>query len=350
MLNNAIVLMTALIPTRGHEELIKFASHATSGEVIVMVNSRDIDPVPGYIRHNALEVFVDQNSLYNVKVVLDHDKNPPQNPKTKKQWAYWTDRIRSYCNFVIGNNTAVIGSEPYCEELAKRLSCKFLPYDIQRLEFDVKGSDVRSDIRANWAEISESAKSMFKKDFVIFGAESCGKTTMTKALSEAVSGSHFVPEYARGYLEFKGSKLSKEKMMDISVGQFALQQKLYANTNFHTTFFDTDLLSTIGYYKILGWSPEVHNPNLINNYYMFSDDYVYFIMPDDIPFEPDELRYGGDVRESDRKFWKDVCEDYGATYYYVPSGTFEEKKAWILAKIDELFEKEFGKIQNFERD
>ena len=61
------------------------------------------------------------------------------------------------------------------------------------------------------------------KKIVIIGPESTGKSTLCKNLA-AHYNSLWVPEYAREYLEKKGTKYSYENLLDIAKGQIALER------------------------------------------------------------------------------------------------------------------------------
>jgi nicotinamide riboside kinase len=93
-----------------------------------------------------------------------------------------------------------------------------------------------------------------------------------------------------------------------------------------TVFFDTDLFTTLGYWEIMGYSepPE----KLVKDAAALKSD-VYYLFPDDIPFELDPLRYGGDARESTRDFWKNLLIDHGLNFVEVPSGSKVEKLKFI---------------------
>ncbi|MCL1837792.1 MAG: hypothetical protein FWG47_00530 [Propionibacteriaceae bacterium] len=50
---NVIVLMTALLPTTGHADLIKFAANLPGTEVWVLINTRSFEPIGHDERLNA---------------------------------------------------------------------------------------------------------------------------------------------------------------------------------------------------------------------------------------------------------------------------------------------------------
>jgi hypothetical protein len=74
---------------------------------------------------------------------------------------------------------------------------------------------------------------------------------MAKWISKEKNG-HFVPEWAREYLETVGPEVTQEKMRDIVEGQYALQKTAANLYNKPFVFQDTDLYSTLGYHRLWG--------------------------------------------------------------------------------------------------
>lgn len=113
-------------------------------------------------------------------------------------------------------------------------------------------------------------------------------------------------------------------------------------------FQDTDLLSTIGYHRIFGSDKRVNLKSITDNFEFTKSD-LYVVMPDDIPFEPDILRYGDGVRESKTQFWIDLLEEYGCKYVTVPSGDHEYKARWLKDYLEEWYDATTNGIRWFER-
>src|SRR5574343_139183 len=101
--------------------------------------------------------------------------------------------------------------------MANVLGCKFMPCNRYRETVPIKGTTVRQNLMNNFEFILPEFQKYIRKTVTIFGAESCGKTTMTKYLSEKMNG-WFVPEWAREYLETVGSEVTDERMRDIIYG------------------------------------------------------------------------------------------------------------------------------------
>lgn len=372
MVRNAYVLMTALVPTTGHADLIDFAYRVSGQNTLVIVQGRTFEPIPTGDRVVAIR---DHFSSYsrNLKVTGDIDDNASQNPDPILQendtsfWLYWINNIRRHAaSFGMPSITsadAIVASEPYGGILAKYLGCQFIPYDVKREINDAKGSDIRSDIWAGWDKILPEFKHNLQLNFVLFGQESVGKTTMAQRLTQFYRRKdvQFIPEYARGYLETVGAEITNEKMRTIEIGQNAIQEAAFCNQK-KINFFDTDLLSTIGYYRIFEQRMRGNQANiaadhilhrdLVRNHDVSKDKMHYILLPDDIGFERDPLRYGGDRRQSTYQFWKDLLDEYDCTYTEVPRGLDFYPKIYYIVNniIDADRDIMFDPISNFERD
>ena len=90
-------------------------------------------------------------------------------------------------------------------------------------------------------------------------------------------------------------------------------------------FQDTDLFSTAGYYKLWGGGTD-HDLDLCEyNAKLLKSD-LYIVMNDQIPFEEDPLRYGGNKRESGMNFWINLLQEYELPYYVIKNTEINEQR------------------------
>ena len=343
---NAIVLMTALVPTVGHKYLIDFAKNLAGfkGETHVILGVLSREPVPGLDR---LEALV-RTYLHDENVTIHYlDRDVPQDPSEHPDfWNVWRDIVREFVD--VQSDDYFVASELYGMDMARVLGCKFMPCNRYRETVPVKGTDVRNDLMDSFDLILPEFQKHIRKTVTIFGAESCGKTTMTRALSKELNG-HFIPEWAREYLETVGAEVTDERMRAIVEGQAALQ-KTAKNDLFNKPFIfqDTDLFSTLGYYRLWGGGTD-HDVDLCEYLAKQLKSDLYIVMNDGIPFEADPLRYGGDKRESGMQYWIDLLEEYKLPYYVVPLGTpYQQTNAACRAVID-VFDKSNRHIREYKR-
>ena len=124
---------------------------------------------------------------------------------------------------------------------------------------------------------------------VLFGPESTGKTTLSKALAEHY-GTHWVAEYARDYLQNKWDieqkTCERSDLLPIAIGQMQLENAAAAKTD-ELLFCDTNLLETKVYSEVYydGYCDPVIKDYAKKNCYN-----LYFLCDIDVPWEADDLR------------------------------------------------------------
>lgn len=366
-MKNGVVVMTALLPTIGHKYLIDFAARfmgSQHGKLTVIVCIR-----PGIEPEMSLERVRDiaapaQKHNCNVSVCTWADTNAPQNPSdctTEAEfWNYWKTMIPKA--IALNDRTDgpyyepiqfdyMFASETYGAKYAEVIGAKFVPVDIERVIYPVKGSEVRSNIYRQWHNILPTFRSELKRVVTFFGAESTGKSTVSKMVHNHYQTArfpiptHWTPEWARPYLETVGGELSDEKMEIIAYGQNALEQEFWENDDWAVALRDTDLMSTIGYYILY----KGKEPEYMEHLGSLAD--LYIVMPDTIPFVPDQLRYGGDKRESNTKFWTDLLDEFGANYVVLNNTDHKWQVIEAVGHIEKmLYTPEIKQYETFERD
>ena len=344
-MKNTLILMTALIPTTGHTDLISFAASMADTNVYVLINGRTFEPVSSLQRQQSLA----KHFRNQPKVTIQHRvrDNAPQNALVAENsdtfWNYWKNEVSEAFPGV--KFDYVVASENYGQQLALTVGAAFVPYDIARTFSTSQGTVVRNDLWENWDKVIPEFRESLLINAVMFGQESVGKTTVSRLVAESLNVQWF-PEYARPYLETVGANVTLDAMGHIHMGQKALQKIARHKSLTPANVFDTDLFSTVGYYDIM---LEKVPQECINDAIQHQAQ-VYYLLPDDIPFVEDELRYGGDRRESDRTFWVNILQRYGLNYIHVPSGSAESKAQWISSDIRAKFAAQVKEIKEFTRD
>ena len=310
---NGLILMTAMPPTRGHEFLIEYAENfmnsSFNSNLYVMVNSRSHEPIIENDKEIAFRnQFKNKDRIHFHFVNQDIVQEPSDHPDF---WNIWHDIIFSNVQAKID---FVFASELYGLKLAEVLRAKFIPVNIGRDILPISATQIRNDPLKNFEWIMPEFQKMVRQTVTIFGPESVGKTTLSKALSKEING-HLVPEWAREYLETVGSDITEDKMKIIIDGQKSLQQSVISFENKPFIIQDTDLFSTLGFYRL--WRG--NNPKLVETLAIYLASDLYILPNDKIPFTPDQLRFGGDKRESDNSFWINILEEYSLPYYVLQS-------------------------------
>ena len=122
----------------------------------------------------------------------------------------------------------------------------------------------------------------------IIGPESSGKSVLARYLSNRYKGT-YVPEYARAYIERKGSlDVSYEELCEIARHQIE-EVKQIANSQQPIVFFDTELIIT----KV--WFDYAFHcvPQWLNQAILTYPMDVYLLSYPDLPWHQDGARYNG---------------------------------------------------------
>lgn len=339
---NAYVLMTALPPTKGHINLIEFAADIAAhedGKTYVIVCTQPDEPF-------ALERFWSVRDSFQgdpvVKVVHLHRKIE-QNPAVPGFWEMWDDIMHQF-GFTAGD--FVVTSELYGQTLASRLDGVFMPYDPDRDLYYTKATQIRDDPAKYFHDIAHLFQPHLRQTVTIFGAESTGKTTLSETLSYEANG-HWLFEWARPYLTYAGNEITTESMTAIWRGQRAIQAHGQRMLDKPWVIQDTDLFSTVGYWKFPHWQDTLGPvpDGLIKDATTLKSD-LYLITKSNIPFEKDPLRYKSDegVREGSDEYWIDIAEKYGLNYRIITAADRDARTVQALDFMSEHFDKKASRI------
>lgn len=124
-----------------------------------------------------------------------------------------------------------------------------------------------------------------------------------------------MPEYAREYVERKGSKeVTYDELCQIAKHQVE-EMELIANSQKPIAFFDTDLIVTkVWFDYAFGQVPDWLNEAIIR----YPMD-VYLLTYPDIPWEPDPARYNGsnEIRQELFARYEAEIEARNIPYYII---------------------------------
>ena len=144
-MKTGVILMTALIPTKGHGALIDFGlgflqylNLIDNYNLHIIVSTRSFEPC---IKER-LKALKD---TYGNSIILHHhaDDNAPQNPNNKndiedlKFWGYWKYIVENFC----GKVDYIFSSEKYGNDMAKILNCQHVSFDVNRDLLKIKGTN-----------------------------------------------------------------------------------------------------------------------------------------------------------------------------------------------------------------
>ena len=169
---------------------------------------------------------------------------------------------------------------------------------------------------------------------VLFGPESTGKTTLSRALADHF-GTLWVPEYARVYLQNKWDSEQKtcesSDMLPIAIGQMELENVAASKTK-ERLFCDTNLLETKVYSEVYydGYCDPIINYYAKKNFYN-----LYFLCDIDIPWVADDLRDMPYERKKMFTAFEDALQKYKLPYVIL-SGSKSDRIKSAVNHINQL--------------
>jgi len=316
-----LVLGKFLPPHAGHLHLLRFARAWTS-ELVVVVGSLAAEPIPGAVR------VAWMRELCPDATVLHLDRELPQDPNDHPQfWELWRTALQT---LVPGPLAFVFASEPYGERLAAELGARFIPVDLARAAVPIRASELRAKPFLHWQHLPPCVRPWFVRSVCVFGPESTGKTTLTRALA-AHFATAWVPEYARTWLEQRGGELQPQDLHAIAQGQLAAEASL-AQTAHKLLFCDTDVLATVV------WAETLYGacPPWIRAEADARGHDLYLLCDVDVPWVADPVRYLPQARHAFFASCEAALQARGRRYV-VLRGTWQDRWQAALAAIGEVW-------------
>jgi len=339
-------------PHEGHHLLISTAA-ACSERVTVLVLSHEVESIPHADRIRWLcEVHADDAHVTFEGVVDDHPVDFDDPAVWDLHEAVFRRGVAAVTDEPV---TAVFSSEPYGDELARRLGATAVPVDAARGLAPVSGTAVRADPVAHWDSLAPPVRAWFARRVVFVGAESSGTTTVSAAVADALrarGGAHgltrWVPEHLRGFAIAKLAAdraaaavagrpapameelvWTPDELVAVAAGQNALEDAA-APDGGPVLVCDTDAFA-VGVWneRYLGaTSPAVDAIARHHPLYLLTDHH-------EVPFVQDGYRDGEAIRPWMTDRFAELLEATGRRHA-VLTGDLDARVAAALAAIDQL--------------
>lgn len=311
---------------QGHHNLIQYASERCD-QLYVLVGDSNKFAIPAYLRIMWIqEDFPDA-------IVLQVPEEPFS--KDNREWAWRT-------RFALGFSPDVVfSSENYGEEYAALMGAKHEMYDLERIGVPCQGHLILESMWENFQYLSAPAKAHFAKRVVIVGAESTGKTTLTRKLAKQYN-TVWTPEYGRTYADGKIPSLDffeerswrTSEFVHIVKMQREMENQLAHDAN-KVIFSDTDSMCTeLWHERYVGYmSDDVRWAH--EGAYQVAD--LYILAAHDIPLEQDGTREEDEQKRTDMQMRFIDLLKYRRLPYIIASGNLGKRLSTCVRAIDRLF-------------
>lgn len=306
---------------KGHMLLLDRAL-AQCQRVSVWVYSRpDFPTMPSPLRRNWLRELYPARLFPQLELLPDAPNPPLNDEPDATHHAY----VRSVLEGWSIHPDAVFTSEAYGDALAAELGAAHVCVDAARQIVPISGTQLRADVHAYREFLDPLVYAHFVQRVVILGAESTGKSTLTRALGEAC-GTGWVREYGRDVYERENGLLTPEHFLEIALGHRALEDEAAraARTD-RWVFCDTNATTTLMWsYLLTGTAlPELHAlADACKTRYAHT-----FLCDTDLPHEQDGWRANTEVRSVQQAFIKQDLGTRGVPYEIVRGSVPERVEA-----------------------
>ena len=339
-------------PHAGHHHLVRAAA-AQAARVTVVVMAASVESLALADRVAWMrEAHAADAGVTVVGVVDDH----PVDYGSDAIWRAHVGLMQAAARGVTSVPVDVVfTSEPYGDELARRLGARHVAVDPARAAHPVSGTAVRADPVAHWGALAPCVRSHLAWRVVLIGAESTGKTTLAASLAArlrarggAFTHAAWVPEVGREVTEQKLAALGPGAAMDalawatvdfvdIARAQ-AEREAALARAGAPVLLCDTDAFATGIWHERYRGAPA----DAVDALGVAAPYHLYLLTHhDDVPFAQDGLRDGEHVRAwMTARFAERLTAD--ARRWQWLRGDRATREAAALAEIDGLLAAGWG--------
>lgn len=307
---------------KGHQHLIETASRAVDQLYVVIYNCPDKIDIPLHVRADWIR------KLYPSVIVIEAWDGPHEEGHTAKIKKIQENYLTSVVPQPI---THFFSSEWYGEHVSKAFGAQNVVVDMERKTFPISGTKIRLDPHAHKDMLHPYVYKDFVKKIVFLGAESTGKSTLTKYAAKHLNTT-YMHEHGRDYWNYHKDaegKLTPLQLVELAQEHLTLEQE--AAMHAHTYLcVDTNAITTELFSRFYhGFA----HPKLEKLGRLAQEKYDYwFVCDTDIPYEDDGTRNGARHRKN---FQKLIIEDLYARgiQFHIVSGTLEERFAQVKKVI-----------------
>ncbi|MFI5944506.1 AAA family ATPase [Streptomyces uncialis] len=342
---HGLVLGKFYPPHAGHHHLVRSALEHCA-EVTVLVCAASVESVPLDAR---VRWMAEAHPRARVVGVVD---DIPMDTGDPAIWDAHMAVFRSGLRGLPHSVDAVLTSERYGDELARRFGAAHVCVDLERTAFPVSGTAVRADPVAHWGRLSGPVRAWLARRVVVLGAESTGTTTLARALAAHYrdrggvwADTRWVPEYGREHSAAKLDALrarwaeAQWEDVEFTSDEFPViarrqneREEEAARAGSPVLFCDTDSFATTVWHEryIGGRRPQVEEiaDQVDHHLWLLTDHHG-------VPFEDDGLRDGEELRPWMTERFRAELLRTGRKFIQV-TGSHEERVRTAVTAVDAL--------------
>lgn len=216
-------------PHLGHAHLITAAAAQVSTLYILVCHKS------GQINADLRTAWLKDATPANCQYII----TPDDLPEAPEPWA------RRALALIATPIDVAFTSEEYGAAWAACLGAEHVCIDLDRSTIPISATAIRDDTVNNFSYLVPSARAALCKRIVLAGAESSGKTTLSKALADALK-TVWVPEYGRLYCDGRGleNDWDAHEFAHISTMQTQMIEAMARHAANGVVIADTDALVT----------------------------------------------------------------------------------------------------------
>jgi NadR type nicotinamide-nucleotide adenylyltransferase len=299
---------------KGHQFLVEFAKVKVDKLYVLIYEARETTHIPletraGWIRH-----------IYPDVTVIDGHDAPTVEGTSEQVKKIQEDYIVKMMPEPI---THFFSSEWYGEHVSKALGATNVLVDADRKNVPVSATKVRNGEVSGADFLHPIVNRDIVRKVVILGAESTGKTTLTRELAKEYK-TNWVPEYGRDYWDANHDErgnLTAEQLVELAKTHRMNEEKTFQLSN-RIVFIDTGATTTRQYCRDYGYTVPMELDTMVHDERSRYD--LFILCKTDIPYEDDGTRRGEKVRkETQEKIIADLTHR-GIPFWCV-SGTLGDR-------------------------
>lgn len=316
---------------KGHQFLIETAIKKMDEVIVMIYNAPSVTDVPLDVRANWIR------KLYSKVKVIEAWDGPEDNGHSERIKKINEDYILKKITVPI---THFFSSEWYGEHVSKVLGAKNVVVDEARKKFPISGTLIRANVFENRKFLDPVVYSDLITKVVFVGAESTGKTTISKRLSEEYETA-WMPEYGREYWDEHHDAdgfLTPEQLADLAKGHLEREDQIILDADKYF-FVDTNAITTEMFSNFYHGFAHPDLKKLAKENEKRYD--LYFLCDIDIPYEDEPGRSGAEHRIV---FQKEIIDDLNARgiKYITLRGNLEAR----IGKVKEVL----GKFRKYSKN